>query len=69
MAVIRNRDKVTNYVSIFRICHNLWQSQFVRGQNTTSQINAISARGYTHKYLKHARIVIGPSSYGFIDIS
>ena len=53
----------------FMICRNLWLSQFVTVQNTTSQIDVNSARGYTPKYSKHVHIDIGPFQKGFLGTS
>ena len=53
----------------FLICRNLWLSQFVTVQNTTSQFDVNSARGYTPKYSKHVHIDIGPFQELFLCTS
>ena len=50
----------------YLICHKLWLSQFVTVQNTTSQIDINSNRGYTAKFRKHIHIKIGPFQEGFL---
>ena len=53
----------------FLICRNMWLSQFVMVQNTTSQIDFNSTRGCTPKYRKHAHIDIGPFQGCFLGTS
>ena len=53
----------------FRICRNLWLSQFAVVQSTTSQIDVKRALGYTPKYLKDVHIYIGHFPEGFIGTS
>ena len=53
----------------FLICRNLWLSQFVTVQNTNSQIDLNSARGYTFKYRRHVHIDIGPFQESFFGTS
>ena len=53
----------------FLICRNLWLSQFVTVQNTTSQIDVNSARGYSPNYRKHVHIDIGPFQESFLGTS